>query len=54
MGGVFSPSRACCASRIMGSERVSGFQGVSEIDVNNSSKKGIREKGDICIISRIR
>jgi len=35
-------------------ERVGGFQGVGEIDVNNSSKKGIREKGDICIISRIR
>jgi hypothetical protein len=34
-------------------ERVSGFQSVSKVNINNPSKKGIREKGDICIVGRI-
>jgi hypothetical protein len=33
---------------------ISGFQSISKVDVNNSSKESIGEKGNICIVSRIR
>jgi hypothetical protein len=35
-------------------EGVSGFQGIGEVDINDVGKEGIGEKGDICVISRIR
>jgi hypothetical protein len=35
-------------------ERVGGFQGVGKININNLSNECVWEKGDICIISRIR
>jgi hypothetical protein len=33
---------------------VSGFQGFGKIGINDSSKEGIGEKGNICVIGRIR
>jgi hypothetical protein len=35
-------------------ERISGFQSVGKVNINDSGEESIGEKGNICIISRIR
>jgi hypothetical protein len=34
-------------------EGISGFQGIGKINVNDLSKECVREKSNICVISRI-
>jgi hypothetical protein len=35
-------------------EGISGFQSIGEVDIDDSSEKGVGEESNICIISRIR
>jgi hypothetical protein len=43
-----------CSDDYRVGEGVSGFQGISKVNIDDLSKEGIREESDICIISRVR
>jgi hypothetical protein len=34
-------------------EWVGGFQGIGEVDINNSGKEGVWKESNICVVSRI-
>jgi len=53
--GCIQPVKGLLCSNDHGiREGVGGFQGISKVNIDDSSKECIREEGDICIISRVR